>query len=611
MRKLYKFRDQFSLKLINSSMNLDFSQQQELLAEYHSIPFDISKVVDVGSEIKRVTQVLFRAPNLPQSVSAWFNLALLHSKANNFAQAKNVYLAILEKNPGLAPARINLALTYEKLGEIEESIKTLDYEIKQESDRLLILNQKGRLLESAGDLIRAEKSLLMSLMIQPKQESVIQHFTHIRAKQCRWPIIVNLPDLSEVDQIQHMGCLGILAYTDDPYIHFNVVSAWTELRVKKVEKPISANSSMSLTKNKKKRLRIGFMSSDFRWHAVSILMAEFFELIDKSLLEIIAFDFSREDGSGFRRRVLSSFERVVSLHSVDHSLAAKTIQENNIDILVDLNGLTGDARPEIIRYKPAPIIISWLGSLTTTGLEEVDYIISDKYVFLEKYRKCFVEKPLLLETGMHLHDSKRLVGPLQSRKEHGLPEDSFVYCCFNNNYKLTPSVFALWVRILEGAPNSVLWLLADNEWSRKNLLDEFAKNDISADRIIFAKRVAPEQYLARYKLANLFLDTFPYNAGTTAIDCLYVGLPILTCSGRSIASRVAGGVLMHAGIPELIASDWDHYVDMAIDFGISQTNYLSIKEKITSKNLSQSKLFNTTQKAREFEKLMETLHENH
>jgi predicted O-linked N-acetylglucosamine transferase (SPINDLY family) len=253
-----------------------------------------------------------------------------------------------------------------------------------------------------------------------------------------------------------------------------------------------------------------------------------------------------------------------------------------------------------LMYKPAPVIISWLGSLTTTAIAQVDYVFADRYVFTADVEPYYIEKPIFLETGMHLHDSQRVIGEPLTRSEFGVPEDAFVYCCFNNNYKITPHVFSVWMQILQKVPQSILWLLADNEWSQENLLSQARHYDVDPSRIVFAQRILPDQYLARYRLADVFLDTHPYNAGTTAIDCLYSGLPIITCAGVSVASRVAGGVLTHAGLPELIAGDWDQYVSKAVQLANKPDLHQKIKKKIASAKVKNSKLFNTSEKVQEF-----------
>ena len=348
-------------------------------------------------------------------------------------------------------------------------------------------------------------------------------------------------------------------------------------------------------------MRLGFLSSDLRWHAVSILAVEFFELLDKSVFETFAFDFSRPEQTAFQSRVLGAFEHVVPIHHLDDRQAAQVIADYQIDVLIDLNGLTSNARPVILMHKPAHLQITWLGSLTTTGIKEVDYFLCDDIVFDIAHQNFFIEKPLFLKTGIHLHDSQREVGVTKSRSEYGLPEDAFVFCCINSNYKITEVIFARWMKILDQVQNSVLWILADNDTAKATFKVRATMAGIDSSRVIIAQRLLPHDYLASLRAADLFLDTSPYNAGTTAIDCLFVGLPILTCPGRSVASRVAAGILEHAGFADLIASDWHAYEKMAVAYAANPSLLAVIKQRLNDPKKMTSALFDTNAKVKDFE----------
>jgi predicted O-linked N-acetylglucosamine transferase (SPINDLY family) len=244
--------------------------------------------------------------------------------------------------------------------------------------------------------------------------------------------------------------------------------------------------------------------------------------------------------------------------------AARQIRLDEIDILVDLQGQTAGARANLLAYRPAPIQITYLGLPATTGLPSIDYVIADRFLIPEETAPFYSEKPLYMPDVFQVSDRNRGVGPTPTREACGLPATGFVFCSFNNNYKITPEVFEVWMNILQRVPDSVFWILADNQWAEDNLRSAAEIRGIDRSRLIFAGRVLPEEYLARYQAADLFLDSFPFNAGTTANDALWMCLPVLTCSGRSFASRMAGALLTAAKLDELITFNLHDYEEKAV-----------------------------------------------
>ena len=572
---------------------------QELIA-CSAEPFSLDAIGDVGVEIERCRRLLTNIPNHPLSIVLWHRLAMLQEKIGNTQAAELAYLAALEQKSDYIPALVGYALFLEGLGRQAEAIGFLEWSPNPKDWDCALLNQRGRLYEVTGRLQEAEIELLRSLMISPDQADVVQHYTHLRAKQCRWPILVDLPNLTALQQKSRMGVMGALAFEDNPQFHFDAVMDFVRL---KYEVHAKSYPHLTTARVKKPRVRLGFLSSDLRWHAVSILAVEFFELLDKSIFETFAFDFSNPEQTAFQSRVLGAFEHVVPIHHLGDREAAQTIADLQVDVLIDLNGLTSNARPIILMHKPAHLQISWLGSLTTTGIKEVDYFLCDDKVFDETCLPYFIEKPLFLKTGMHLHDSHREVGIAKPRSEYGLPENLFVFCCMNSNYKITEAIFSRWMCILKQAPNSVLWVLADSPNAGETFKSKAEMMGIDPNRIIIAQRLLPHEYLASLGAADLFLDTSPYNAGTTAVDCLFVGLPILTCPGRAVASRVAAGIVEHAGFADLnlIAKDWDEYEKRAVEFASDPGLLAKTKKRLSDPKKMASALFDAGAKARDFE----------
>ena len=301
------------------------------------------------------------------------------------------------------------------------------------------------------------------------------------------------------------------------------------------------------------RIRVGYVSGEFRHQATSILMAELFELHDRGRFELFAFDNGMDDGSEIRRRVVAAFDEMVDISRLPDAAAAAAIRARRVDILVDLNGYFGRARQGIFALRPCPIQVNYLGFPGTIGVDYVDYIIADPIVIPPEHRPFYTEKVVHLPETYQVNDRKRRIAErTPTRGEVGLPEAGFVFCCFNNNYKITPTVFDVWMRLLGQVAGSVLWLLEDNPTAARNLRREAQARGIAPERLVFAPRVRLDEHLARHRLADLFLDTLPCNAHTTASDALWAGLPILTALGSAFPGRVAASLLYAAGLPELV-----------------------------------------------------------
>ncbi len=314
------------------------------------------------------------------------------------------------------------------------------------------------------------------------------------------------------------------------------------------------------------RIRVAYLCGDFHEHPVAILTVELFELHDRSRFEVHAISVGPKVESPFRSRLEKSFDHWHDVWTMEDREVAKLIQDIGIDIVVDLSGHTTNARHLILAPKPAPIQVSYLGFPATLGADFIDYILVDQFVAPPGHDGFYTEKLVRLPNCYMVHDSKRKVaGEIPSRTDCGLPEDGFVFCCFNRSYKITPMIFDVWMRLLTETPGSVMWLSDSGSWARDNLRREATRRNVLEERLIFASRL-PEMsdHLARHRQADLFLDTPIFNAHTTAIDALWAGLPVLTCSGSSFSSRVAGSLLQAVGLPELMTTDLADYEALAL-----------------------------------------------
>ena len=360
------------------------------------------------------------------------------------------------------------------------------------------------------------------------------------------------------------------------------------------------------------RIRIAYVSADFREHPISHLMAGLFECHDRSRFDITGVSLGPDDGSQLRRRVQTAFEHFIEAKDHGDDRIGALITSLEIDILVDLMGFTDGSRMGIFARRPAPIQVSYLGYAGTLGSSFIDYVIGDEIVIPESHRQFYSEKIVCLPNSFLVNDRARSIAEKAiTRGEAGLPLSGFVFCCFNNSYKFTPSTFDVWMRILKEVPGSVLWLAENNEDAANNLRKEAAARGVAIQRLIFAKRVPlAAEHLARLRLADLFLDTRPYNAHATASDALWAGVPVLTCLGETFAGRVAASLLTAMRVPELITTTVAAYEKTAIDLARNPERLAKIKHKIAENRLA-SPLFDTERFSNDIEAAYAAIYERH
>ncbi len=543
---------------------------------------------------------------------AWFNLGVILFNQRDFEGAREAYSRALHLSPSFLQPRFNLGLVYEQLGQSDAATaQWLHIENTvapdNETDRpllLLALNNLGRHYEDRSRYAEALAALTRSLRLEPNQPQVIHHWVFIRAKQCVWPVYEPLGALTPEIERQNTSAMAMIALSEDPAAQLEAARRYVATSLN-----VNVKCLAPAKPYRHRKLRIGYCSSDFCLHPVAMLTVELFELHNREQFEIYGFDWSREDNSPLRQRVETAMDHFERIHTLSDEAAARRIRECEIDILVDLQGQTLGARANMLAYRPAPIQITYLGLPATTGLPFIDYVVADRYLIPESAQPFYSEKPLYLPDIYQVSDRKRSVGPTPSRADCGLPPDAFVFCSFNNNYKFTPEMFATWMRILQRVPGSLLWLLADNVWAQENLRRTAIGYGITGDRLLFAPRLPPEHYLARYAVPDLFLDTYPFNAGTTANDALWMGLPVLTMSGQTFASRMAGALLTAAGLPELITTDLQAYEEKAVALAQSPAECRRLRAHL-QQTREQGVLFDTPRFVHnletEFQRLVDT-----
>jgi protein O-GlcNAc transferase len=381
--------------------------------------------------------------------------------------------------------------------------------------------------------------------------------------------------------------------------------------------PPSSNTKWRGDRYRHDRVRVAYISADFREHAVTQLMAGVFARHDKSRFDITAISIGPDDRSKIRRRVMESFGRFIEAQTLDDLQIANLVRELEIDILVDLMGFTAMARTNVFAMRPAPLQICHLGYPGTMGAEYIDYIVADQIVVPEAQYPNYSEKAIVLPntyfpTSYQDGDPDPASSARDhSRKEMGLPPGGFVFCCFNKSYKIIPRVFDCWMRILKRVDGSVLWLSESGDVASRNLRERAIQHGVSVDRLLFAKPLPQlSDHLTRYHLAGLFLDTLPYNAHTTAADALWKGLPVLTCIGETFAGRAAASLLHAVGLPELVTPTLEAYEDMAVDLALNVEKLAAIKQRLAANRLS-SALFDTGLFTRNLEAAYAAIYERH
>jgi predicted O-linked N-acetylglucosamine transferase (SPINDLY family) len=548
---------------------------------------------------------------------ACFNWGTLLSAQGDDAGAEAAYRRALAVDTNFAPALLNLGHLMERRGQADGeggALATWARVIEAEpaaslEHRLHALNNSARLLEQLRRYPEAEARMAQSLALKAAQPDVIQHYVHIRQKQCAWPHDAPVGEVTPNQFLTGTSLLAMMGLSDDPALQLLAAQRFVHDKVLKTT-PVPAVPLFLRTPAPTGRIRVAYLSGDLHMHAVGLLTPELFELHDRSRFEVSAFCWTPESATPQRQRILKAFDRVVRIGGVDDATAAKQIALSGIDVLVDLQGLTAGARPAILVQRPAPVQVSYLGLPGTSAVPGVDWMMVDDYTMPVALEPFCTERPLRLPGCYQVSDRQREVAPIPDkaagRARYGLPADAFVFCSFNNNHKFTAEVFASWMRIVAAVPGSVLWLLADNDTARAHMLACAAAHGVAAERLVFAPRVAPGEYLARFTLADLMLDTFPFNAGTTASDALWMGLPIVTRSGRTVISRMAGSLLTAVGLPDLITETPAEYERLAIALGRNPARVASHRRYLADHGRA-SPLFDVPRVVRDIEDAFERL----
>ncbi len=545
----------------------------------------------------------------PNYIHAYNNIGNVLLEKKNPKLAINNYNIAISLNKNFYEAYFNKGNAFQELNLHDQAIKSYNEAIKIKSNYAEAYFNKGNSLREINLLEEAIIEYENAYKINTKLKNLLGTLIFTKHNLCNWENYNQDIDLLKNEILKKKNASKA----------FTVLSIFNSLSLQKISAEINVkdkfkNFNMSkkiIIKNKNKKIRLGYYSADFRKHAMSYLLAKMFELHDKSKFEIFAFSFGPETNDYMQKRISSTFYKFIDVRTKTDLEVAKLSQELKIDIAIDLMGFTKLNRFGIFIEKCAPLQINYLGYPGTTGSNSIDYIIADKFLIPKINQKHYSEKIIYLPNSYQVRDSTQKISEKNyTRKELGLIENSFVFCCFNKHYKINPKIFNLWMKILKKINGSVLWMLEDNIKTSKNLKKEALKNGISEDRIIFAKRVSMEEHLARHKAADLFIDTYPYGAHTTCSDALWAGLPVATLVGETFASRVAGSILSAINMKELITYTEKEYENLIIDLATDSRKLKQIKIKL-SKNKYTEPLFDTKLYTRNIESSYSKIYENH
>lgn len=527
-------------------------------------------------------------PNHPQLFVAYFNCASLQTQTGDVAGAEEALCAALAANPDFHPAYINLGGVLERKGELDRALQQWQTVVTRLAPvtgsaidhKLTALKQIGRVLIDNQRPAAAEAWLRQALDIRADQRDVLEQFIALRLAQCEWPVVAPWDGVSHKTLMTGVSPLSMAAYSDDPLLQLATASRYVAVTIDEPLENSEAFSHSAPIDLDGRRLRVGYVSSDLRDHAIGYLMAEVFEIHDKSKIEVFVYYCGPDPRGDLNTRVRAAIEHWTDINDLDDAAAARQIAADGIDILVDVNGLTRHARTGVFARRPAPIQVNWLGFPGSMGSSYHQYIIADEWIIPPESEIYYSEKVLRLPCYQANDRKRAVVATRPTRTDVGLPEDAFVFCCFNGSQKFTRFTFDRWMEILRRTPDSVLWLLEGAADINNRLADYAEANGVARTRLIFAPKQANAYHLARYPLADLFLDTAPYGAHTTASDALWMGVPVLTLSGRSFAARVCGSLVRAAGLPELICYSAEEYIERAVALASDRSGVAHLKAKL-------------------------------
>ncbi len=525
----------------------------------------------------------------PTFVRAIINRAVALSDLRRFDEALADCDRAIGLNSGIAEAFNNRGNVLYACERLDEALASLDRAIALKPDYADAFYNRGNALAEQGRLVEAAASHARALSLAPSHAGALGGYADCASRLCDWSrrdeieaeIRRRITDGSAV-----IPPLTLLRYCDDDALQLACARRYAASRITTPPRPLSRS-----VRRDDGRIRLAYLSADFRQHPVAQLIVELIERHDRARFEVTGVSLGPDDGSALHARLLRAFDRFDDARALSDRAVATLLHERQSDIVIDLMGYTHGCRPRILAHRPAPIAVNYLGYPGTMGTGFVDYIIADAIALPFERQAYFTEKIVHLSDCFQANGAREAIPPPPTRREAGLPDAGFVFCCFNNHAKIAPPVFDVWMRLLARIEGSVLWLSQASTATAANLQREAAARGIDPARLVFAPRTQHfADHLARHRLAGLFLDTVPYNAHTTAADALRAGLPVLTCRGDAMAGRIAVSLLHAVGLPDLVTASLDEYEALALRLARDPTQLASIATWLEA-NLATAPLF--------------------
>jgi len=567
-------------------------------------------------------RLIRRALKVRQDGAYWGNLGLALFRQLKFSDAELALRRSLAMNPRGAEAANHLGMALQEQHRHAEAEAAYRYALKIATNYPDAWNNLGVVLADVGRYSDAEAAYRRALALMPELTDASRNlgwlcaqqnrhaeaekaYRHVLALQpnchdalvgyiwasrqiCAWENLGNaeqrlLASLGRGESSMEPFCL--LTLNSTPADQLAATRAYT-MRYSQCPSP----QPLYRGAREPGKIRVGYLSPDFRLHPLALLLTDVLKYQDRTRFDVIAYSIGPDDGSEERRRIVQAVDQFVDLNALSDAQAAERIAADDIDILVDCNGYTRLCRPQILARRAAPVQVNYLGFPGTMGADFIDYIIVDPFLVPPGFERHYSEHLVTLPHCYQPNSRRPVVESAPSRAECGLPDDGFVFCCFNNSYKLTPRMFEVWMHLLRATPGSVLWLLESNSWVADNLRCEAASHSVSPERLVFAPKLPLVEHLARHRQADLFLDAFPCGAHTTASDALWVGLPVLCLAGETFASRVSGSIVRTIGLPELVTTSLADYTAMALHLARCPEALAGLRERL-ERNRKTSPLF--------------------
>lgn len=624
-----------AVQMIQKSLALHAEQPVALC----NLGLSLEKMDDLSAAMSCYNEAIRLQPNFTGAI---YNRGALKRKMKQHEAALEDYNIAITQQPEFHLAHNNKGIVLTELGRISEAVASFNTAIEINSSHAETFNNRGVCYWKKRQLPEAISDYDKAITLKPDYISAIVNMAttlcelhryqeartfvkraldlksdetealalqlEIATRQCDWIDFESrlIKIRKNVEAGNPLKPFLVVTTIDDPSLQQRSAVNWTASLYPPKKSPSIRVAAIEEDSNS--RIRIAYLSADFHAHATAFLMAQVFELHDRSLFEIHAISIGNEKSGEMRNRIEKSFEHFTDASTWSDTDIVKYIHDHQIDILIDLKGYTQECRTSIIAQRAAPIQVSYLGYPGTMGASYIDYIIADNFVLPERVYPFFTEKVISLPDCYQCNDATRQIDePLPTRSALGLPETGFLFCCFNQHYKYTPTVFAVWMRLLLAIPGSTLWLFVTDETAISNLRHTASKHNIDPARLFFADQLPLSQHLSRIRVADLFLDTLPCNAHTTASDALWAGVPLLTCAGNSFCARVAGSLLHALNLQELVTDNLIDYENRALDLARDPEKLAVIRKKLWQQRNTAS-LFDAENFTRKFERALRAIH---